>query len=162
MKALSHLDTIAEDAGKSPFQYDTINALLSVKKSRTAESEKERTALAKCLAEALPFHLTFFPPEDLKDLIPFLPPSKYVPSAVFRQDSAATEDLSMVALLQIATCKGKPSQSPDIIKACVFTTRWLFEEPHTFISVPENQPLDLISKPCTSLPLSQVLQLLIS
>jgi hypothetical protein len=36
--------------------------------SRCAESEKEKTALAKCLAEVLPIHLDLFATEDLADL----------------------------------------------------------------------------------------------
>lgn len=149
MQVLSHLEPIPQDA-QSPFQYDTINALLLVKESRSAESEKERTALANCLAEVLPFHLNFFPPEDLEDLIPFLPPSKYVPTAVFLQESATRNDLSAVAFLQIATCKGQPSQSAALVTACVCTTRWLFEQLHTLDSAPDKQPLHLISKPGTS------------
>jgi len=154
------------------FAYDTIEALVSVKESRSAESEKERTALAKCLAEVLPTHLDLFakgcflpsPPSeapiyldlfatgDLADLIPFLPPSEFVPSALFsRQNSATREDLGAAALVQIATCNLQPSQTPSqtsaLVKACVLTTRWLFNErPHTFDSVPDNQPLELISK----------------
>ena len=146
-QVLSHLKgPIPESA--EPFPYDTIKALVSVKESRSAESEKEKTALAKCLAEVLPIHLDLFPTGDLADLIPFLPLSEYVPSAVFlHQDSATREDLSAVALLQIATCKGKPSQSAALVAACVRTTRWLFERPHTLDSIPIKQPLHLISKP---------------
>jgi hypothetical protein len=139
---------IPEGAELNPFAYDTIKSLVSVKESRSAESEKEWTALAKCLAEVLPIHLDLFPPGDLADFLPFLPTSTYVPSAVFlHQDSATREDLSAVALLQIATCKGQPSPSAALVAACVRTTRWLFERPHTLDSVPYKQPLHLISKP---------------
>jgi hypothetical protein len=136
------------------FSYDTIEALVAVKESRSAESEKERTALAKCLAEVLPIHLDFFTTGertigDLADLIPFLPSSEFVPSALFSPENSATpEDLSAVALVQIATCKGgRPTQTSDLVKACVLTTRRVFERPHTFDSVPNSQPLHLISKP---------------
>jgi hypothetical protein len=150
-EVLSHLESIPAGVDPKPFPYDTIKALVSVKESRSAESEKERTALAKCLAEVLPIHLSLFPTGDLADLIPFLPPSKYVPSTVFlHEDSATREDLSAVALLQIATCKGRPSQSADVVNACVRTTRWLFERPRVLDSVPNRQPLHLISKPGTS------------
>lgn len=82
------------------FAYDTIKALVSVKESRSAESEKERTALAKCLAEVLPIHLDLFTTGDLADLIPFLPPSEFVPSALFsRENSVTREDLGAVALV---------------------------------------------------------------
>ena len=152
-RSMGHLDSIRHDAETKPFAYDTIKALLSVQESRSAESEKERTALAKCLAEVLPIHLDLFPNGDLADLVPFLTTSKYVPSAVFlREDSTTREDLSAVALLQISTCKGQPTQSADLAEACVRTTRWLFERPRTFDLVPETQPLDLISKPRTSAP----------
>ena len=43
------------------------------------------------------------------------------------------------------TCKGRPSQTSDLVKACVLTTRWVFERPHTLDSVPNGQPLHLIS-----------------
>lgn len=131
------------------FAYDTIEALVAVQESRSAESEKERTALAKCLAEVLPIHLELFTTGDLADLIPFLPSSEYVPSAQFsRENSVTREDLGAVALVQIATCKGgRPFQTPALTKACVLTTRWLFERPRTFDSVPDSQPLQLISKP---------------
>ena len=150
-KVLNHLESIPAGADSKPFSYDTIKALVSVKESRSAETEKERTALAKCLAEVLPIHLSLFPTGDLAELIPFLPPSKYVPSAVFLHEGSATqEDLSAVALLQIATCKGRPSQSVDVVNACVRTTRWLFEQPRILDSVPDSQPLHLISKPGAS------------
>jgi len=42
---------------EAAFAYDIIKALVAVKESRSAESENERTALAKCLAEVLPIHL---------------------------------------------------------------------------------------------------------
>ena len=129
------------------FAHDIITALVSVKESKFAESEKERTALAKCLAEVLPIYLDQFSTEDLADLIPFLPPSEFVPCALFLCNNSATrEDLSAVALVQIATCKGRPSQTPALVRACVLVTRWLFEQPHTFDSVPDAQPLNLISK----------------
>ncbi|KAF8335573.1 hypothetical protein F5887DRAFT_1251225 [Amanita rubescens] len=142
-KQLSHLGKI-----DSPVAYDTIKALDSVKESRSAESEKERTALAKCLAEVLPIYLGRFPTRDLADLIPFLPPSEFVPSALFSRDSATREDLSTMALVQIATClKRPPPQTSALVEACILTTRWLFERPRTFDSVPIRQPLYLISKP---------------
>ncbi|KAF8350972.1 hypothetical protein F5887DRAFT_1093592, partial [Amanita rubescens] len=47
-KPLSHLESIPEDL-EMVFAYDAIKALVSVKESRSAEGEKERTALAKCL-----------------------------------------------------------------------------------------------------------------
>jgi Family of unknown function (DUF6535) len=159
------------------FQYDTIEALVSVQESRSAESERERTALAKCFAKVLPIHLDLsqtgdlpnhnsfsarplskapihvdlFATGDLADLIPFLPDSEFVPSALFsRENSATQEDLGAVALVQIATCIRQPSQTSALVKACVLTTRWLFNErPHTFDSVPNHQPLDLISDPGT-------------
>ena len=147
---LSHLKPNPTVTASKPFAYDTIKALISVKESRSAESEKERMALAKCLAEVLPIHLDLFPTGDLADLIPFLPHSDYVPSAIFLRENLATqEDLSAVALLQIATCKGRPVQSPDIVKACVRSTRWLFERPRTLDPVPEKQPLHLIYEPGT-------------
>jgi hypothetical protein len=152
-EVLSHLEPVPGPEKQIPFEYDAIQALFSVKKSRSAESEKERTSLAKCLAEVLPLHLGLFPnwKDDLVDLIPFLPPSKYVPSALFlQQDSATREHLNAVALLQIATCKGQPFQRTPLVAACVLTTRWLFERPHTLDSVPDKQPLHLISKPGTS------------
>jgi hypothetical protein len=151
-----------------------------VKESMSAESEKERTALAKCFAEVLPIHLDLFAtgnlPDptpfplrrlseapihldlfatgDLADLIPFLPSSEFVPSALFsRENSATREDLGEVALVQIATCIQvlQPSQTSALVKACIHTTRWLFNErPHTFDSVPKRQPLHLISNPGTS------------
>ena len=149
-RQLSHLESRPEGL-ETVFTYDTIMALVSVKESRSAESEKERTALAKCLAEVLPIHLDFFATGDLADLIPFLPPSEFVPSALFSRESSATrEDLGAVALVQIATCKGRPSQTSALVKACVLTTRWLFERPHTLDSVPKKQPLHLISNPGTS------------
>ena len=152
-RPMGHLESIRNDTKTKPFAYDTIKALLSVQESRSAESEKESMALAKCLAEVLPIHLDLFPKGDLADLVPFLPPSNYVPSAVFlREGSTTREDLSAVALLQISTCKGRPAQSAVLAEACVDTTRWLFERPRTFDSVPESQPLDLISKPRTSSP----------
>ena len=157
------------------FAYDTIEALVSVMESRSAESEKERTALEKCFAEVLPIHLDLFatgdlpdhtpfhPTEapihldlfatgDLADLIPFLPSSEFVPSALFsRENSATREDLGEAALVQIASCILQPSQTSALVKACIHTTRWLFNErPHTFDSVPNSQPLDLISNPGTS------------
>ena len=152
VQPLSHL--VSRPDHEMVFSYDTIEALVAVKESRSAESEKERTALAKCLAEVLPIHLDFFTTGertigDLADLIPFLPPSEFVPSALFpRKNSATREDLDAVALVQIATCKGgRPSQTSDLVKACVLATRWVFERPHTFDSVPDSQPLHLISKP---------------
>jgi len=148
-RQLSHLVS-RPDGLETVFAYDTIKALVSVKESKSAESEKERTALAECLAEVLPIHLDLFPTGELADLIPFLPPSDYVPSALFsREVSVTREDLDAVALVQIATCKGRPSQTPALVKACVLTTRWLFERPHKFDSVriPNNQPLHLISEP---------------
>ncbi len=149
-RQLSHLESRREGL-EAVFAYDTIKALVSVKESRSAESEKERTALAKCLAEVLPIHLDLFTTGDLADLIPFLPPSEFVPSALFsRENSVTREDLGAVALVQIATCKGRPSQTSALVEACVLTTRWLFERPHTFDSVPNSQPLHLISKPGTS------------
>jgi Family of unknown function (DUF6535) len=160
------------------FAYDTIEALFSVKESRSAESEKERTSLAKCFAEVLPIHLdlfatgdlpdhTPFPPRrlsevpihldlfatrDLADLVPFLLSSKFVPSALFsRENSATREDLGEVALVQIASCIPQCPQTSALVKACIHTTRWLFSErPHTFDSVPDSQPLHLISNPGTS------------
>ena len=170
---MGHLNSIHHDAETKPFAYDTIKALLSVQESRSAESEKETTALAKCLAEVLPIHLDLFPKGDLADLVPLLPPSKYVPSAVFLREDSTTredrsavaplqistykgrptrEDLSAVALLQISTCKGQPTQSAVLAEACVRTMRWLFERPRTFDLVPETQPLELISKPRMSAP----------
>ena len=155
-KPLGHLESIRKDTEVNPFAYDTIKALLSVQESRCAESEKERTALAKCLAEVLPIHLDVFPAGDLADLIPYLPPSEYVPSTVFlREDSATREDLSAVALLKIATCKGHPFRSTELVRACVRVTRWLFEQPRTLDLVSKKQPLHLISKPGTSHLLSQ-------
>jgi hypothetical protein len=153
-RQLSHLESRPEDLDHRMvpvFAYDTIKALAAVKGSRSAESEKERTALAKCLAEVLPIHLDLFTTGDLADLIPFLPPSEFAPSALFSRDKSATrEDLSAVALVQIATCKGRPSQTSALVEAYVLTTRFLFERPHTFDSVPNGQPLHLISKPGTS------------
>ena len=144
---LSHLESNPGITAPKPFAYDIIKALISVKESRSAESEKERKALAKCLAEVLPIHLDLFPTGDLADLIPFLPPSEYVPSAVFLREGLATqEDLSAVALLQTATCRGHPFPSADLVKACVRATRWLFERPHPLDSVPNKQPLHVISK----------------
>jgi len=155
-KVLSHLKPDPTVTAPKPFAYDTIKALVSVKESRSVESENEKMALAKCLAEVLPIHLDLFPTGDLADLIPFLPPSDFVPSAVFlREGSATHEDLSAVALLQIATCKGRPVQSPDIVKACVRATRWLFERPRTLDPVPNKQPLHLIYEPGTFYLLSQ-------
>ena len=154
-KVLGHLEPNPEITAPKPFAYDTIQALVSVKESRSAESEKERKALAKCLAEVLPIHLDQFPTGDLADLIPFLPPSDCVPSAVFLHEDLAQEDLSAVALLQIATCIGHPFRSADLVKACVRVTRWLFERPRTLNSVPNKQPLHLISKDGTSHLLSQ-------
>ena len=148
-KVLAHLESNPGITAPKPFAYDTIEALVSLKESQSAESDKERKALAKCLAEVLPIHLDLFPtpPGDLADLIPFLPPSEYVPSAVFlHEDSATKEDLSAVALLQTATCRGRPLPSADLVKACVRATRWLFERPHTLDSVPNKQPLHVISK----------------
>ena len=158
-KLLSHLASNPEITAPKPFASDTIKALVSIKESRSAETEKERTALATCLAEVLPIHLDVFPIGDLIDLNPFLPPSRYVPSAVFLHDGPATkEDLSAVALLQVATCNGHPLGSPDLLNACVRTTRWLFERPRTFglvsTEVPNKQPLQLISKAGTSRLLS--------
>ena len=73
-----------------------------------------------------------------------------MPSVVFlHQDSANREDLSAVDYLQIATCKGRPSQTAALVTACVNTTRCLFERLHTLDSVPNKQPLHLISKPGT-------------
>ena len=46
-------------------------------------------------------------------------------------------------LVQFFTCKGQPSQISDLIKACVLTTRWVFERPRAFDSVPNCQPLHL-------------------
>ncbi|KAG6827994.1 hypothetical protein H0H92_009723 [Tricholoma furcatifolium] len=161
MKVLNHLDSA--DGNPEPFQYDTIEALRLIMANRSAESEKERKALANCLAEVLPTHLDFFPLHgDLSDLIPFLRPSEYVPSAVFlqlQQDSKSTtrEDLNAIAFLQIATCKGKPYQRDALVLACVNTTRWLFEKPRTLTSVPEKQPLDLISDPGMSHPFFSIL-----
>ena len=156
-KVSSHLASNAEIAAQEPFAYDIIKALASVKESRSAESEKERKALAKCLAEVLPIHLELdlFPTGDLADLIPFLPSSEYVPSAVFLREGLATQDdLSAVALLQTATCRGHRFRSADLVKACVRATHWLFERPRTLDSVPtkvpNNQPLHLISKTGTS------------
>ena len=147
---LSHLQPIPPVDAPKPFAYDNIKALDSVKESRSAEIEIERMALAKCLAQVLPIHLDLFPTDDLANLIPFLPPSEYVPSVVFlHQDSANREDLSALAYLQIASCKGRPSQTAALVTACVNTTRWLFERPHTLDSVPNKQPLHLISKPGT-------------
>jgi len=155
-RPLGHLESIRKDTEVNPFAYDTIKALLSVQESRSAESEKERMALAKCLAEVLPIHLDVFPTGDLADLIPYLPPSEYVPSPVFLpKDSATREDLSAVALLKIATCKGHPLRSTELVKACVRATRWLFERPRTLDPVPKKQPLHLISKHGTSYLLSQ-------
>jgi len=155
-KPLGHLESIRKDTEVNPFAYDTIKALLSVQESRSAESEKERTALAKCLAEVLPIHLDVFPTGDLADLIPHLPPSEYVPSPVFLgEDSATREDLSALAFLKIATCKGHPFRSTELVRACVRATRWLFERPRTLNPVPKKQPLHLISKPGTSHLLSQ-------
>jgi hypothetical protein len=148
-RQLSHLESRPKRL-EAIFAYDTIMALVSVKESRSAESEKERTALAKCLAEVLPIHLDLFTTEDLADLIPFVPPSEFVPSALFlREGSTTREVISAVALVQIATCKGRPSQTSALAEACVLTTHWLFEQPHTFDAVPDHQPLDLISKPGT-------------
>lgn len=156
------------------FTYDTIEALVSVQESRSAESEKERTALAKCFAEVLPIHLDLFatgelpvPPMqlpeapihvdlfatgDLADLIPFLPAREFLPSALFsRENSATREDLDAAVLVQLAASIRQPSQTSALVKACVLTTRRLFNErPHTFDSVPNSQPLDLISNPGTS------------
>lgn len=156
------------------FAYDTIEALVSVRESRSAESEKERTAWAKCFAEVLPIHLlqldpaatqnladlrqrpppadpirlNLFATRDLADLIPFLPPSEFVPSALFTRENSATQaDLGAAALVQLATCIRRPSQTSALVMACVLTTRWLFERPRTFDSIPDNQPLHLISKP---------------
>jgi len=116
---------------KVHFAYDTIEAPVSVKASRSAESEKERTALAKCFAEFLPIHLDLFttgdpaglihfplsPPSEVPihwnlfttgdpaDLIPFLYSSKYVPSVLFsHENSVIRGDLDAVALVKIATC----------------------------------------------------------
>jgi len=141
-EVLSHLQPIPPVDAPKPFAYDNIKALDSVKESRSAENEMERTALAKCLAQVLPIHLHLFPTDDLADLIPFLPPSEYVPSVVFlHQDSASREDLSAVAYLQIATRKGRPPQTAALVTACGNT--------HTLYSVPNKQPLHLISKPGT-------------
>ena len=161
-KVLSHLEPIPGLVEPPPFAYDTIQALKSVKESQSAESEKERTALAKCLAEVLPIHLDLFPTEDLADLIPFLSPTNYVPSSIFlHHDSATREERSALALLAIATRIGQPSQSAPLVDACVRTTHWLFERPHTLDSVPNKQPLHLISKPSTSHPRSPPFHLLI-
>ena len=156
-KVLSHLEsTDPEITALKPFAYDTIKALVSLKESRSAESEKERKALAKCLAEVLPIHLDLFTTGNLADLVPFHPSSEYVPSAVFLREGLATqEELSAVALLQTATCMGHPIQSADLIKACVRATGWLFERPHTLDSIPNRQPLHLISKTGMSHFLSQ-------
>jgi len=149
-KQLNHLVSRPESLRpEAVFAYDTIEALISIKESRSAESEKERTALAKCLAEVLPVYLGLFPTGDLADLIPFLPLSEFVPSALFsREGSATREVLDAVALVQIASCKGQPSQTSALVKACVLTTRWLFEQLHDFEKlVPNRQPLHLISEP---------------
>ena len=161
-RLLGHLEPIRKGTEPKPFASDTIKALLSVQESRSAESEKERTALAKCLAEVLPIHSNPLPTGDLADLVPFLPDSKFVPSAVFLRDKSATrEDLSAVALLQIVTYRNEPSQSAALVNACVRTTRWLFERPRTLDSVPNNQPLHLISTSGTVSPRSPAFQLLI-
>ena len=62
-------------------------------------------------------YLDQFSTGDLAHIIPFLPPSEFVPSALF---SATREDLNAVVLVQIATtCKDQSSQTPAL--------RWLFE-----------------------------------
>ena len=146
------------ESRETVFAYDTIKALVSVKESGSAESEKERTALAKCLADVLPIFLGLFPSEDLADLIPFLPPSEFVPSSLFSHKGSATREvLDAVALVQIATCKGRPSQTSALVEACVLTTRWLFERPHDFEKlVPNSQPLHLISEPGMFHPLPSI------
>ncbi|PPQ85215.1 hypothetical protein CVT25_010085, partial [Psilocybe cyanescens] len=134
-------------ADLNPFSYDTIMALCSVKESRAAESEKEKMALAQCLAEVLPIHLSLFSKGDLADIIPFLPHSAYVPSEIFLRESASQDHLNAVALLQVSCLKGLPCQSADLVKACMRTTNWLFERPRVLDTIPEKQPLHLISKP---------------
>jgi len=144
-RPLSHLES-REEGIEAVFAYDIIEALVAVKESRSAESENEKIALAKCLAEVLPIHLNLFATEDLADLIPFLPPSEFVPSALFSHENSTRKDLCAVALVQTATCKGRPSQTAALVEACVLTTRWLFERPHVLDPVPTSQPLNLISK----------------
>ena len=160
---LGYLKPIPREGTKpKTFASDTIKALRLVQESRSAESEKERTALAKCLAEVLPTHSNLFPTGDLADLVPFLPASEFVPSAVFLRDESATrEDLSAVALLQVVTCRNQLSQSDALVNACVRTTRWLFERPRTLDSVPNKQPLHLISMAGTVSHPSPAFQLLI-
>jgi hypothetical protein len=111
-RQLSHLVSRPEGL-EQVFAYDTIKALVSVKESRSAESEKERMALAKCLAEVLPIYLSLFPTGDLADLIPFLPPSEFVPSALFsREGSATRKDLDAVASRANCFLQGSTFSNP--------------------------------------------------
>ena len=95
------------------------------KPERKDSSQKERTALAKCFAGVLLIHLDFFTTGErtighLADFIPFLPPSEFVPSVLFScANSTTREDLGAVALVQNFTCKGRPSQTSDLVRACV-------------------------------------------
>lgn len=146
-KQQSHLEYKPEETKAKKFAYDTIKALVEMKETGLAENKEEKMALAKCLAEVLPNHLDLFPTGDLADLIPFLPRSKFVPSVVFLRENLATrEDLSAIALVQIATCMGRPSLSSTIVEASVHVTRWLFDHPRTFDSVPDKQPLHIVSQ----------------
>ncbi|KAG6805375.1 hypothetical protein H0H92_015659, partial [Tricholoma furcatifolium] len=150
MKVLSHLESKPPVVKQEPFQYDTIEALRFIMANRSAESEKERKAVANCLAEVLPTHFDFFPEGDLADLFPFLSPSPYVPCEVPLKDLKSTtrDDLTAIVYLQMATCKGTPSQRDGLVLACIKTTRWLFEQPRTLNSVSGKlQPLNLISNP---------------
>ena len=115
-RQLSHLESRPE-----VFDYDTIKALVSV--IRSAESEKERTVLAAAI------HLDILATRDLADLIPLLPSSEFVPSALFsRKNSATREDL-------------RDGSRENLLPAV---------RTHIFDSVPNSKPLLLISKPGTS------------
>jgi len=126
-------------------------ALVVVKGTRSAESEKERTALAKCLAKVLPIHFGLLHDrraDHRRSCGPYSLPSAFRICAfctVSCENPATREDLGVVALVQIFTYKGRPSQISDSVKAYVLTTRWVFERPHTFDSVLNGQPLHLIS-----------------
>ncbi|PPQ80948.1 hypothetical protein CVT25_014705 [Psilocybe cyanescens] len=153
-KVAGHLEQANEKLSVSDaFAYDTVKALISVKKSRAAESEKEKMALAQCLAEVLPIHLSLFlqgdSTGDLVDIIPFLPHSAYVPCEIFLRESVSQDHLNAVALLQVSCLKGLPCQSADLVKACIRATNWLFQRPRELDTVPEKQPLHLISKPAS-------------
>ena len=144
---------------------DAIRALLSVKESRFADSEREMAALTMCCKDVAPLYSNVFSGEDLvylapslANLVPNLPPSEFVPSTLFLDESAGQRELSAVALLQITSLDGgQPSQNMAIVQACIVTTRWLFQKPRTFnpVTVPSKQPLNLISNHSTSCLISE-------